>query len=437
MSLTSHQKKIILMAIGALLLFILAVIVFTPRRVKPATLEIWGIIDKPEVFSPLISQFHKSYPQIQVKYVEKDSRSYQEELLQAFANDEAPDIFMLLGNWIPEYQDKIAPLDTRKEKTFNIKTITELYPDVVIKELLQKDKLWGIPLYVDTLALFYNKDIFDHYNIALPPQTWEEILQLVPKLRILDQQRNLLRSAIALGTANNINWSTDILSALMMQYGSSIVDASHKQATFDLPHEWLGQRIIPGEKALRFYTQFANVRSPYYTWNENKINSLLSFARSKTAMVIGYHRAITIFQKYNPQLNFGVAPLPQFRNSPYKINYASTMNLVVNKRSSNTTAAWIFLKFLAQRNAAEQYYLATHHPPARRDLIAQHLNDPLTGTFISQILSSKNWYQCCATAEKEILQKMIQDVSIKKTDPRQTVYSAAHQLNLLWKQNKR
>lgn len=427
MILTNQQKKIIAI-VAFVLIFIVIIALFRKRAPKAVSLEMWGLYDEPQGWYQIISEFNKYYPHIQIKYTLKEPQSYREDLLQAFAENNAPDIFMVLGEWVPSYRNKISPLDLKKEKEVNLKYIQDNYPEVVIKELVQENKLWGAPLSVDTLALYYNKDIFNHFNIALPPKTWEEIIKLIPTLRQLDLNNNLKRSAIALGTANNVNWFSDIFSALIMQKGGTIVDPSNSYFNFNEKNT--------GIEALKFYTQFADLKNQNYTWNENKINSLLAFAKSNTVMVLGYERAYNYIKNQNPQLNFGIAPFPQFQDSPLKINYASTINLVVNNRSNSykQQAGWLFLKFLMNPQISEQYFLLTGHPPARRDLVAKYLNDPVRGVFVSQVLSAKSFYQFDSEKIKAIFQEMISQVNKKKINYKEAVDNAVQKLNFLWSQ---
>ncbi|MGC8880786.1 MAG: extracellular solute-binding protein [Minisyncoccia bacterium] len=428
MALTHQQKKIISLVAG-ILIFIVLVAFFRKRPPKYVSLEMWGIYDEPEIWDQIIYQFNKYYPHIQINYTLKDNQSYHNDLLQAFAENKSPDIFMVLGEWLPKYQNKINPLNLKTEKQLNLKYLQDNYPEIVVNELIKNNQLRGIPLSVDTLALYYNKDIFNYFNIALPPKTWEEIIELIPTLRQIDVNGNLNRGAIALGTSNNVNWASDIFATLIMQNDGSIIDPNY--LFFDL------NKNNSGVKALQFYTQFADFKNKNYTWNENKINSILSFARAKTAMVIGYERAYNYIKQQNPQLNFGITTFPQFKNNPLNISYASTINLIVNNRSRSDKkqAAWLFLKFLLNPQISEKYYLLSGHPPARRDLIAKYLNDPVRGVFISQILSSRSFYQFDFEKIKDIFGEMISLVNKKKANYWDAVDSAEQKLNFLWKQS--
>jgi len=433
---TSRQKTILFVVIGIVIGFIVLSILLRRQNPKPVSLEMWGVIDEPAVFTPFINSFQKNNPHISVHYIKKDPATYQNDLLKAFAANKAPDIFMLFGNWLPSYQGKIEPLNLKKDKDLNSLIISQTFPQVVQDDLVNNDFLLGIPLSIDTLALYYNKDIFDYYNIALPPKTWDEVVKLIPKLRKTNSQGQVTRAAIALGTSNNIDWASDILSELMMQLGSSMIDKTYQKVTFDEPVTQNGLKIIPGEEALKYFTQFANPKSSLYTWNNSFPNAVSAFSQGKTAMIIGYNQAQNTIQKEAPGLRYSIASFPLLSSNKEKINYARTMNLVVFNRSSYLKEAWQFLKYLIQLDNSQYYFLQTKNPPARLDLISLAINDPQAGVFASQILTSRDWYQIDSQEISTIFNEMIESVVLQNIPPNQAISTAASRIELLRQQNK-
>ena len=433
MTLTIRQKKILLVA-GLIIISVAFLgIKFHKTKPAPVSLEIWGILDDSKTFLPIIDNFQKKYPYTRINYTLKDKDTYHEDILKAFSDNQAPDIFMLWNSNLPYYENKISYLDLKKDKDLNLFDLDQTYPQIAKNELLKGDYLLGIPLYVDNLALYYNQDIFNYYNIALPPATWEEVLNLISRLRRINNQGQITRAAIALGSPYNVRWNFDIISTLMIQYGSNIVDIDKKQITFRYDLLLDGKKIVPGEEALKFYTQFSDSRSRYYTWNDNFTDSVIAFSKGETVMLIGYNQAQKIIKEYNPNLNYGIASLPQFAaNSSNKINYGDTMSLVVSQNSKYPEECWQFLKFLAQKNTAKFYYLQTENPPARLDLIQDYVNEPISGIFTRQILTSQNWHQYNFQEITKIFQEMIEAVTHKGKSPIQAIIIAADRINFFW-----
>lgn len=427
---TSRQKIIL----GVFIFVCLLIFIFGSRLMKPKpqplTLEFWGIDDKSVVFSSLLDDFYQLYPQIRIVYSQKDAHNYEEELIRAFAADNAPDIFMLPAKWLPLHFDKISPLEF--DKQFNLKRIRELYPQAIETTLVFDNKIYGLPLYFDTLGLYYNQDIFDSLNIASSPATWEEVIRLVPRLRKIDRAGNITRAAIALGTSNNIKWAANILSTLMMQYDSPMVDLQKKKVVFEEISEINNRRLSAGEEALKFYARFSDVREPIYTWNREMPEALQAFCYGKTAMFIGYSQDRQLIKKIAPHLNFRVAELPFVKEVDKKINNALIMALTVSRKSKSPFYSWEFIKFLNNKDSAEKYFLQTKKLPFLRDLIVLYQNDAEVGNFISQLLVSRTWYQPDYKVVEDIFEEMIEAVTVRKMPAAEAVRNASRKINLLF-----
>ncbi|PIV10429.1 MAG: hypothetical protein COS49_00520, partial [Candidatus Portnoybacteria bacterium CG03_land_8_20_14_0_80_41_10] len=188
---------------------------------KEVELEFWGVFDDSDVFKPLIEEFNQVFPKTKIKYYKKTYQTYEKDLLEAMAGDRGPDVLMLHHTWLPRYEEKIwaAPSDL-----ITLKELKENFVDVVYDDFVSDGYVSALPLSVDSLALFYNKDIFNSAGIPQPPASWEEFLVDVEKLTIKDERDNIIRAGATLGTARNINRSTDILSLLMLQSGAQMVN---------------------------------------------------------------------------------------------------------------------------------------------------------------------------------------------------------------------
>ena len=61
-------------------------------------------------------------------------------------------------------------------------------------------QIYGLPLSLDTMAIYYNKDLLDRSSVPEPPKTWEEFAVAVKKITKYDKQTNkITQSGAALG----------------------------------------------------------------------------------------------------------------------------------------------------------------------------------------------------------------------------------------------
>jgi multiple sugar transport system substrate-binding protein len=422
----SKRQLLILGGAGALvLLLIIAVLVGRKGGGSAATLSVWGVFDKSDAYEEIFRDF-KRQTGISVTYVEKDITTYENELVNALAAGQGPDVFMINNAWLGKHFDKLFPAPTT---LINPASVRELYPDVVSEDFVAAGQVWALPLFIDTLALFYNRQLFNQAGIAFPPKTWEELREIVPELTHITKEGIIEQSAIALGTAFNINRASDILAALMLQIGTPIVDRERLEAVFHRAGS--GEISSPGKMALEFYLQFADPSRRYYTWNSEQHYSIDAFSEGTLAMMLSYAFQIPTIRAKGPFLDFGISPLPQPEGRRDRLDYANYWGFAVSKQSRNKAASWQLIAFMTDFKNAQSYLSKTGRPPARKDLIQRVLGEPVLGVFAKQALTARSWFQADNTANENIFLGAIESVRRGEVSSETAISRAADQMNLL------
>ncbi|MFH1653796.1 MAG: extracellular solute-binding protein [Pseudomonadota bacterium] len=396
---------------------------------QPVTLQFWGVFDQKSVYDPIFRDFQAQNPNIKIVYRMFSYEDYERSLLDALAAGTGPDIFMMHNTWLPKHGDKMTPLPEQFPEYGGLMTLKDFqdqFVDVTAQDLIYGNKIYGLPLYVDTLALYYNKDLLNNAGITRPAQTWEEFNSDVETITRLDGSGNIVQSAAAIGTARNINRSTDILTNLMIQSGVQMTDAGNSSATFSRTVN----NTAVGEIALKFYTDFANPSVRTYTWNDAQYYSIDAFAEGKTAMMLNYSHQIPVLKAKAARLNFGVAPMPQISSSDIR-TYANYWAVTVSNQSQSANDAWRFLIYLTSKDGASNYLNATLRPAARRDLIELQRNDLDLGVFALQALSARSWFQIDNTAIETIFADMIDDVNYRRATIREALQNAEARVDVL------
>lgn len=411
-----RNKKTVLLSIAVIPVFFSGLFAsISPCKQStstPVTLEFWSVFDNSDVYSPLIDEYKQLYPNVTINYHKKDINTYEQELIDALAAGRGPDIFSIHNTWLPKHQDKLAsaPASLITPRQFG-----EVFVDVVVQDFVAENQVYAFPLAVDTLALFYNKDLLNAAGIASPPKTWADFNAAVQKLTQRDDKNNITQAGAALGTARNINRSTDILAALMLQSGAKMVNDDKTTATFDqsVTSSASGQ-FNPGLQALRFYTNFANPTSLVYTWNQYQHYSLDAFVEGKAAMMINYDYQIPLLRARAAHLNFDVAPFPQISQSAgaSQLTFANYWAQAVSKNSANQAAAWQFIAWLASQGPSREYLNATNKIASRRDLIEEQKNSvDERSVFANQALTARSWWEADSLAVEQIFADMIDNVT--------------------------
>ena len=206
--------------------------------VQESTLQFWGVFDERGVYDPIIRDFQAQNPGVRIVYRKFNFEDYERSLVSALAAGTGPDIFMFHNSWLPKHGNKIAAMPEMfagNEPSMTIRDFQDQFVDVAAQDLVYANRIYALPLYVDTLALYYNKDILNNAGITRPAQTWEEFNSDVETITRLDGSGNIIQSAAAIGTARNINRSTDILIGLMIQSGVRMMSAENSEPTFSRP----------------------------------------------------------------------------------------------------------------------------------------------------------------------------------------------------------
>ena len=410
----TKQQKILFGIVSVVVLFIVLVILGIIPGLKTnntgpggssdtVELEFWGI-DKPEAFQELINDYQTVNAGVKINYIQVNPNNYEEKLIDALASRRGPDVLMIKHNWLPKHFEKLYPIPTT---SLSVKELSEAFADVAADDMVYQGKIWGLPLWIDTLALYYNKDIFNSAGIALPPTTWQEFQNTSRSLTQKNINGDIQRAGAAIGTSSNIDNSADILSLLMLQNCSSITDANGIGMFDD----------DLGKQAVTFYTSFANPASLYYCWNNSLPESFSAFSQGKVAMVLGYNSDKAEIEAKNPYLNYGVALMPQSvnkcnPNDPNDIdrNYANYWNLTVSATSQSPASAWNFVFYLVNSQQARKYLLATQKAPASRILVQEMQKDENIGVFAKQSLSAKTWLQNDPEHNSAVLKNMIESI---------------------------
>jgi len=412
-------------------------------------LEVWGFLDDREALSPIFDNYRKINKNISgITYRKLSTDTYKKELVEALASGQGPDIFMINNSWLPSFENKLvaAPADI-----FNEQAYMDNFVDTAASDFISGGSIWAAPLSVDSLGLYYNKDMFNVAGITSPPKTWNEFMNDVKLLTRVDNDGEIIQSGVAMGTALNINRSTDLLGMLMLQSGTKMSN-DELQVTFNSDS---------GKNALNFYTQFAKLNSPTYSWNPRMHYSIDAFSEGKTAMMFNYSWHIATIRNKSPKLNFAVAKVPQFSETA-PVNYSNYWAMAVAKNKitsvpsgnpavSNDTRvkeAWKFINYLTTKptgtmvadqsigsvtdknfDPASTYLQKDKSPAARKDLIEAQKTDPDLGAFAWGNLIAKNWKQADPESIELIMSDMIDQVNKGSASIDEAINAAASKIN--------
>lgn len=348
----------ILIALIVVVLVIFKVILplFGGKTSEAVTLNYWGLWEENGIVQGVIDEFEAKNPNIKINYIANQKNDYRTRLAGKLAktgtDSSAPDIYRIHSSWLPMFDDYLTSVPTDVVK--NIQLDTDYY-DVYKKDLMKKGSFRAVPLMFDSLMLFYNKDLLDSAGKDLP-KSWFGLESTAKELTVTNANGGIEIAGVAMGTTANVDHWSDIVGLMMQQNGVSWTanDPSDKEKL---------------QSILKFYTLFLTQDR---VWDESLPSSTELFANGKLVFYFAPSWRIFNIEEMNPNLNFGVAAVPQL---PTLANvdldkvesgetdggltnrhWATYWAEAVNSKSKNQKEAWKFLEFLSSTESMEKLF---------------------------------------------------------------------------------
>jgi len=391
-------------AVAAVLIFALAVGSNSASTV--GTVTIWGTLDQ-TAFNTVIRQGLETESRLaQVTYVQKNADTYVSDLTNALASGEGPDMFLLRQDYAYSQAAKLIPIPST---SLSASQFQNTFVDAA-KPFIGEGGVLAVPLAVDPLILYWNKDMLSSAGFAKPPQYWDELYDMARKITVRNDGGAIKKSAIAFGEYSNVDNAKDVLSLLILQAGGLITarDQSGKIIPALAPRTGDVTQATPS--ALRFFTEFSDPSKDDYTWNRSRPDARQSFAAGDLALYVGYASEQPLVLRMNPNLNFAVAPIPQIRGAATAVDTGRVYGFAIPKTAQNPTGAITVAYLLAATGMSQSLSVALGIPSARRDVLAL----PAQGDdelFNKQAIITRTWVDPDPEETGRIFRGMIENTT--------------------------
>jgi len=397
------------------------------NTVKNVELVYWGLWEPSSVMQPLIDEYESTHPGVNILYSQQTFSNYESRLFtrlqQASSSTEpAPDIFRIHNTWVPKYYSYLSPLP---ENVITRDQYSQTFYPTALNDFTAKDcKLYAIPLEIDGLVLFYNKQLLTDAGFSEPPKDWDSLIDLAHKLTKKDSSGKITQAGLAIGTSRNILHAPEILSFLLLQEGVELIDSTRTNVTLN---------TTKVESVLNVYTGFATGKQA--VWSSDLRYDLEMFYSGKLGMMIAPSwRAFDVILS-SPTIEFGMATLPQLVANQEKIYYSTYWAEAINKSSENTDVAWDFVNFLAQKeNMMTKFSNESKIRAFGEPYSLVELNSSMSGnSYLTAIAEMapymKSWQMGDETIVKQTLNQLITSVVEDGQDPEAALKNAQEDIN--------
>lgn len=290
-------------------------------------------------------QFHEQNPDIVVELNPLEEGTYTQLA--------SGDVFVGSQMSLLSYLDQNLALNLsafiEQDKDLNL---DDFYPNA-LDVFATQGKRWALPLGIDMMMLYYNKDLFDRYNVAYPEIGWNWGTFLESAQMTTEPDREIY------GFALHYENEFALFEPMMMiyQHGGQLFDSLENptQVTFNDPLN---------VEAMDFYAKLISEHhvAPSWSGDPQLRGSMYPWAgimQSRYAMwTLMYSNRGGQSWPQPWAMKWGLVPLPGDQNAA---TLATVDGVFISANSQHPDEAWLWAKFLSKQIPAFNF-------PARRSL---------------------------------------------------------------------
>jgi ABC-type glycerol-3-phosphate transport system substrate-binding protein len=391
-------------------------------------ITIWGTFPK-DKFDGYIAKINSGLAQpYQITYVQKAQDEFLTDFIAALARGSGPDAVLIPSDMLLPSEDKltIIPYTALNQRTF-----IDTYIDEA-RVYLSPQGVLGIPFSIDPLVMYWNRNMFNAAGIAQPPKYWSDFSVLNKRLTVKNSAGTINVSAVALGDFSNVTNAREILGTLMLQSGNPVTTFDQYGGVASALDPAYPKSPVP---AVTYFTQAVNPSDPNYSWNHSWPDSKTAFASEKLATYFGFASELYTLRNKNPNLNYDVAPLPQYKSGGVAAVYGKLYGFSIVKQSQVPGAVLQILAAITQPNYLVNISNDMYLPSVSRAIIAAGSSDPYITIFNSAALIAHTWLDADPNQSSQILGDMVTAITSGQKSIYQAVSDASQQYQALINQS--
>lgn len=206
---------------------------------------------------------------------------------------------------------------------------------------------YALPVTQSWPMLFYRKDILSELGFSSPPESWDELIDMLPAV-----QRNYMSVGLVL-PQNNVSPATECgntFAMLMLQKGLNYYNQQQTKSLFD---------EIGANDAFEQWTDFYTK----YSFNQS-YNAFSRFRTGEYPMVIANYSFYNQLSAASPEINglWDFTSVPGTKCADGSISHAANSTgtgAVIFNKVKNKDDAWTFLKWFTSDKVQTEYGVKT------------------------------------------------------------------------------
>ena len=299
----------------------------------------WGTPDEIKAEKELIRIFEQENPGIRVEIEFASWGEYWNKLQAQMAASSAPDVILMGGTHLRDFAARGQLMDLREmageEDGIDL---GEYYPASV--EVFEfNDSLWAVPRDCNTIAMYYNKNLFDKYGVEYPKPdwTWEDFHAKAKALSRDDDSDGRMDSYGYLATFESmeVHWVSWV-----WQNGANVLNSTRTKCEINSPEAFEALDFFSG-MVLR--DKISPDTAQASTFGSNMFLTGRLAMSSEGSWMVKTFKEIEAFK-------WDAVPLPRNKEAVYPVNGLGNS---IYAKTKNREAAWKLAKFLGSRRYQE------------------------------------------------------------------------------------
>jgi multiple sugar transport system substrate-binding protein len=301
----------------------------------------WGDPAELDVWKAIVADFEAANPGVKVNVDVSDWDSYWTKLKTLLAANTPPDVFAMDAPLYPDYQSRGVLLNLQPYIDKNPDMLDGLFPNT-LTAYKTPTGYFGLPRDFQTIAVFYNKDMFDKAGVPYPKAGWTyDDLRATAKALTKDTKGD--------GKTDQFGYVIDPwdfeggMSEIIWAYGGDLINADHTKTMLGDPK---------ARQAFQFLHDMMFIDKSIPDPNTSTQYGGDLFLSGNAAMIATGHWSVPGYSQ--AKFKWDVVPMPT--GPAGQATSVNSAGFVVAKDSKNPQVAFNFIKFV--ESAAGQTRLA-------------------------------------------------------------------------------
>lgn len=322
-----------------------------------------------------VEEYQKLNPDTEIEIQSVPFDEYLKRILISHTSGVISDVYILYSLWGVQLSDSMILDQVPKDIVEKVKSD---FVRPAIDGATIDGKIWGVPIEVDNYALVFNKKLLKEAGFTNPPETWDELVEMAPKLT----KRNPDGTISQYGFAFLSGWDSAVVHpylALLYSNNGKLFEDDFSRCLLDSK-----EAIETLEAELKLFKN-GGTDPAASVWN---------FPAGKVAMMImatWYETSLKLGFKDQYEEIVGVAPIPYLKK-PATAGY--TWFIAVDNASKNKKQAWDFVRWLTLDKSGGYTRMGElmaknigSIPPNKADInfFQSELNDLYTSIFVKEL----------------------------------------------------